>query len=330
MPASQLTVLFNTYPVAFDCPGGGEVQLLSCKAALERRGVRVLLFDQWAPQFDQADLAHFFSVQGGSIPFCAHVKRRGLPLALSPILWLGEKTYDYALGEIRELLHLCDLALPNSQAEGERLARFSGLPAERFAPIVNGVDERFLAPADPAPFREAFGVTGDFVLCVANIEPRKNQLGLLRAVAGLGLPVLLAGRVRDEAYWAACRAELPDNVRHLGPLEYAGELHRSAYAACSALALATRLETPGLAALEAAAQGAPLCLTREGCTEEYFGPLAEYVDPDDPADIRRGLLAALARKRGDALPRLVRQRYTWDHAAAQLEAAYRRILGREG
>ena len=75
-----MRVLFNTYPVAFDCPGGGEIQLLESKKALERVGLEVLLYNFWHPRFDDVDLVHYFSVQGGSMNFCSHVKRRGLPL----------------------------------------------------------------------------------------------------------------------------------------------------------------------------------------------------------------------------------------------------------
>jgi len=323
-----LRVLFNTYPLAFACPGGGEVQLQSCREALQRRGIIVELFDPWHPQFDQADVVHFFSVQGGSIPFCDYVKRRGLPLVLSPILWLGEDKHDYALEEIGALLRLCDLALPNSVEEGRLLATYYGLEDAKFVPIVNGADVRFHLPADPRLFRETYGVNGEFLLCLANIEPRKNQLQLIRAVRDLTMPVLLVGRIRDTVYWEACQQELPPNVRYLGPIEFASELHRSAYCACSLFVLPTRLETPGLAALEAAALGARICITREGCTREYFGEEASYVDPDDPADILRGIREALTRLRTDTLSRTVRKRYTWDRAAEQLASVYTRLTGK--
>ena len=187
--AMPLRVLFNTYPLAFACPGGGEVQLQSCREALQRRGIIVELFDPWHPQFDQADVVHFFSVQGGSIPFCDYVKRRGLPLVLSPILWLGEDKHDYALEEIGALLRLCDLALPNSVEEGRLLATYYGLEDAKFVPIVNGADVRFHLPADPRLFRETYGVNGEFLLCLANIEPRKNQLQLIRAVRDLTMDI---------------------------------------------------------------------------------------------------------------------------------------------
>ena len=38
------------------------------------------------------------------------------------------------------------------------------------------------------------------------------------------------------------------------------------------------METPGLAALEAAALGIPIIVTSEGCAKEYFGEIESYYD----------------------------------------------------
>jgi glycosyltransferase involved in cell wall biosynthesis len=86
------------------------------------------------------------------------------------------------------------------------------------------------------------------------------------------------------------------------------------------------METPGLAALEAAACGAKLALTREGCTEEYFGDYAVYLNPDDPGSIRQATEQALSREKRPELPEYIRQRYTWKKAAEQLLAVYRDVL----
>ena len=326
MAGQPLTILFNTYPVAFACPGGGEVQLSQYRRALERLGHRVVLYDQWHPQFKECDIVHYFSVQGWAAPFCHYARRQGKPVVVSTILWLGENKYDYDLTAIGQVLAACDLALPNSRGEGERLAAWYGLSPDKFVPVVNGVDEVFFTPGDPALFRSRFGINGPFILSIANIEPRKNQLRLIRASRDLAVQLVLMGRIRDTAYWEACQAAMHKAVRYLGPVDYASALHRAAYAACRAFILPTLLETPGLAALEAAAQGAPLCLTREGCTEEYFAEQALYVDSESEESIRDGLIAVQRETRSEARSRFVRERYTWDIAASQLETIYRRLL----
>lgn len=322
-----MRVLFNTYPVAFDCPGGGEIQLLKSREALQRAGVDVLLYDLWNPQFDHVDVVHYFSVQGGSMNFCDYVKRIGLPLLISPVLWLTPENRDLMpLGEIHALLHRCDRILPNSYAELEQLAGGFQVEQAKFSVTPNGIDAAFGEPADPQLFCRQFDQQRPFVLCVANIEPRKNQLRLIRAVADLDVDLILLGNVRDQAYWEACQAEGTTRVRYLGYLDHASCLLKSAYAACTAFVLPSLLETPGLAALEAAAQGTPIAITEVGCTREYFAELASYADPLDEVSIRASIVAAIERPRDNALRARILQHFTWDHTAETLIAAYAQAL----
>lgn len=323
-----LTILFNTYPVAFDCPGGGEVQLLKYMEHLEALGVRVLRFDPWnaKAQFDQADIVHYFSVQGGSWRFCCHVRDvRKLPLIISPIVWIDDPA-KYGMVEIGATLSMADHILPNSQAECDQLAALFNLAPSRFSPIVNGVDDIFFEASDPALFRERFGIHDPFVLCMGNIEERKNQLRLIEALTGTGLHLVLAGQDREAEYAARCRALADDTVHFIGKLEHGGALQRSAYAAAEVLALPSTLETPGLAALEAGAAGTRLALTEVGCAKEYFGNRAAYLAPYEVAGIRAAVLEALARPRSPALPALVRQKYTWRRAAEQLIKIYQSVI----
>lgn len=326
MKPPELKVLFNSYPVAFDCPGGGEVQLMECKAALERRGIIVLLYNQWEPQFNEVDVVHHFSVQGGATVFLHHAKRHGKPTCLSPILWLGENKYDYNLIETGNALKTCDIALPNSEIEGKKLAEWYQLPKEKFIPIVNGVDSIFFEPADPEIFRNYFNVQEPFLLSVGNIEPRKNQLSLIKASKDLGIKILMVGQIRDQAYWESCQAHLHKDIEHIGAVEFGSELHRSAYAGCQAFVLPSLLETPGLAALEAAAIGKPICITAEGCTREYFKDFALYVNSESIQSIRTGLIELDKYSESSERAAFVKGSYTWDKAAEQLEFAYKRLI----
>ena len=320
-----MRLLFNTYPAAFDCPGGGEVQLLECKAALERLGVEVLLYDQWNPQFEGVDAVHYFSVQGGSANFCEFVKRKGLPLLISPILWpTDENICAYPMEEIQSLLDLCDVILPNSAAEIDQLGAFFDLDPQKCVVVTNGVGDSFTSLAQSDMFREHLHLDGPFLLNVANIEPRKNQLALVQAVRGMDMPLILLGRVRDAAYFGECMRKGSNLVQYGGFLPYGSDLLKSAYHASEVFVLPSLLETPGLAALEAATQEARLVLTSVGSTREYFQGLVTYVNPYDPADIRAGIEAALVRKNDESLRRHVLENFTWDHAALSLVEAYKR------
>src|SRR5690606_26961532 len=92
-------------------------------------------------------------------------------------------------------------------------------------------------------------------------------------------------------------AEAGPNVTFLARLPHDGQLLASCYAACRCLVLTSLFETPGLVALEAAAQGVPLVLTDRGCTREYFGHHACYVSPLDWAAIRQAVESAATQPR---------------------------------
>ncbi len=325
--SSTVRVLFNTYPVAYACPGGGEIQLLKCKQALEALGVDVLLFDPWRPQFDRVDLVHYFSVQGGSMNFCDYAKRIGLPLAISPVLWLTPQNRPlFPLGEIRDLLHLCDRVLPNSRAECEQLAEAFDVDPDKCSVIPNGIDAEFGVLADPQLFRDHFHIAGRFLLNVGNVEPRKNQRLLAQVAAQLDLDLVLVGRVRDADYLDEVRRAGGSRVRYLGAFDHADPLLKSAYRACEVFVLPSLLETPGLAALEAAAQGAKIVITAEGAPREYFGVHAEYVDPASGVSLRAAIQRQLTARGDDRLRRIVLDNFTWTHAGKALADAYERML----
>lgn len=324
----SLSILFNTYPIAFGCPGGGEVQLLKYIEALESLGVTCLRYDPWnpVPQFITADIVHFFSVQGGSWPFCNYVRNvRKLPLIISPIIWIDDPA-KYGMGEIEALLRMSDHILPNSQAECDQLASLFNIAPSFFSPIVNGVDEIFFTQTSFSIFREHFDIQAPFVLCMGNIEARKNQLRLIEALKGTGIHLVLAGQEREADYAEQCHALSDSNVHFVGILEHGSELQRSAYAAAEALVLPSTLETPGLAALEAAAAGCRIAVTQEGCTREYFKDFAEYLDPCDTTSIRDAVQAAMHAPRRPEFSTFVKEHYMWKHAANQLIVVYHNLL----
>ncbi|WP_005028237.1 glycosyltransferase [Bilophila wadsworthia] len=328
---SPVTVLFNTYPVAFDCPGGGEIQLLQYEEHLAEQNIRVLRYDPWHPQFDYVDIIHYFSVQPGAWRFCWHVtEMRKMPLVISPIVWIREHKEHYPLWEIRSLMDMATAVLPNSRAECDQLIELFEVNPEKCTPIVNGVDDIFFKTVSASLFRETFSLTEPFILCMGNIESRKNQLRLIQAVKGLGLHLVLAGQDREADYAEHCRAVADETVHFVGRLEHKSELQRSAYAAASVLALPSSLETPGLVALEAGATGCRLALTSEGCTKEYFGDFACYLDYHKVDSIRTAIEKALTLPRSEQLSAFVKEKYTWHRAAQQLADVYHGILEHEG
>jgi glycosyltransferase involved in cell wall biosynthesis len=303
------------------------VQLLAYERHLVAAGTDVVRFDPWNPGFMDTDIVHYFSCVGGSSHFCAFVKQLGLPLVVSSSLWVTRETAaEFPIDEIRHQLFLADRVVTNSRTESAMLSELLGLPAAKFATVRNAVDERFLERADPGAFRRTFDIAEDFVLCVGNIEPRKNQLRLAQAMQGIeNATLVLAGGARDRDYLAAVRSAGGSRLRHVGSLEHAGDLIRSAYAACTVFALPSLFETPGLAALEAAAQGAPVVVTGEGSTREYFGTAARYVDPKSTASIASAISDALAQRLTRSAPSAFIPP-VWPDVVAELKSIYSKLV----
>jgi glycosyltransferase involved in cell wall biosynthesis len=309
--------------MAFHTPGGGEVQLLAYKKHLPTFGVDVSLFDPWNPRFLEHDIVHFYSCVGGSSHFCAFVKQLGLPLVVSSSLWITEQTKDhYPLSEIRAQLSLADRVITNSNMECETLSKVLELPREKFVTVYNGVEEDFFFRVDPNLFCEQFGIKGRFILNVGNIEPRKNQLRLAEAMEAFpDVQLILIGHARTPEYLEQVLQMGGKQVSYLGPLDHNSPLLRSAYSACDGFALPSTLETPGLAALEAGAQGASLVLTREGSTTEYFEKNAIFVDPLSSESIRQGIDRALTECPGTRDHNLARK-YAWSNTIRSLVDTY--------
>ncbi|AOJ09093.1 glycosyltransferase [Burkholderia mayonis] len=316
-----MKVLFATYPMAFHTPGGGEIQLLAYRKHLPAHGVDVTLFDSWNPRFLEHDVVHFFSCVGGSIHFCNFVKQLGLPLVVSSSLWVTEETkHLYPIGEIHHQFSLADRVVANSDIECDTLARVLELPRDKFVSVLNGVEPMFYDRQPASSFRDAFDLSDRFVLNVGNIEPRKNQLALVRAMKSFPeLKLVLIGHQRDPAYARACLDEGGDQTIYLGALPHESPLLRAAYAACEAFCLPSTLETPGLAALEAHAAGARIAVTRIGSTEEYFGGHVAYLDPSSVESIVQSIRQAMALERTAAQPN---RNLSWQAVLAPLKTLY--------
>jgi glycosyltransferase involved in cell wall biosynthesis len=323
--------------------------LLALGKALRSIGVAATIRAPEDDSLAEFDCLHLF----GSLPehrdTVALARRRGKPVVLSTIAWFdlaarwheglpplarARATVGYLLRAAlprwpdwrRRLYRSVDRLLPNSQAEADQLRELLAIPAQQIRVVPNGADPR-LAQAAPKPFHARYGLT-DFVLYAGRIEPRKNQLGFLRAMRGAGLPIVVLGDAvpGHQRYAEQCRAAADERVTFIGRIPHHDPLLASAYAACRCLALVSWFETPGLVALEAGMTGTPLVLTGRGATGEYFGRFATYVNPADDSAIRQAVLDAFDRPRDPRLAHHVATHYAWRAAAEAMLEVYRDVV----
>lgn len=350
-----LRIVFDTPPwFAYPTAGGASTKLAKLSEYLQRAGHDVDLFNKWSATATNADVYHYFSSSAAALSDIRFAKSQDLRVVVEPIYWvtvryllelpdlpltrrargvlhLALKAAAPGLLPQRRMLRLADLLIANSSAEADLLHRHFNVPASDIHVAFNAADRSFLH-SDPWPFTDRFGLT-DFVLCVGNIEPRKNQARLARAARQLGIPLVLIGNVlpHQGSYGAQVRAELAEGSLLLEGIQHEDPLLRSAYAAARVFALPSFAETPGKAALEAALAGTPVVVTKRGSAPDYFGDLAVYVDPNRVSSIRNGIVSGHQRRCRyvDAARAHILNNFTWETAAAQRVDAYWTVLRRD-
>lgn len=336
------------YPSAMQNPGGGEALLLKTKEYVEKLGVSARLFDMWNDRFQKGDLLHVFGSVKEALGLMEVAKSKGVKIVLSPIIWYNWQSSFWVPYSIKErflclvrqgvksmfpmmpsarkrMMELADLILASSEAEAEQIRRYFLIAPDRIKVVTYGADEAFL-DATPTFFEQRFGIK-NFILTVGRIEPRKNQLNLIRAMKGGQRPLVIIGEAvsHHQSYYNRCKDAADGNVYFLGALPQNSQELRSAFAACSVFTLPTWFETPGLAALEAALSGAKIVITRAGATREYFGDFVDYIDPADIQDIRNKIEVAYQRSKTTVLRDYVSKRYLWQHMAEQTIRAYQKL-----
>ena len=331
-------VLLHAPSFVFQAPGGGENQLIQTGRHLEEVGVPVRLFSGWTDRLEDGPAAPSLrdvarGARAGAGGACGGDSGRAVAdlLVRTPRLAALERHPVRKLASLaawglrciapaipswrRELLRLADLVLPNSRSEATQLVRLFGVARERIRVVPNGVLPS-TGLASPELFRQRWR-GGPFVLSVGRIEPRKNTLGLIRAMGPLVLPLVLIGEAPPghRRYEEECRRAGRDGVVWLGRLDHHDPLLASAYAAARVFALPSWFETPGLAALEAALAGCSVVITPFGSTREYFGDHVEYARPNRVAEIRRAVSKCWDDGPDPRLARLIASRYLWPTVA---------------
>ncbi len=192
----------------------------------------------------------------------------------------------------------------------------------RYVPLGVGVSARGTSFTE---LQARYRLPDRFVLFVGTLEPRKNLVGLVAAVAQL--PDLGLVVVGPAGWGADTPTLLGERARFLG---FVGGAELSGlYCAATVFCYPSFWEGFGLPILEAMAHGAPVVTSRGGATEEVAGDAAVLVDPHDPSAIAAGIRAA--HERANELAGAGRARaagFTWEATAAATLDAYREVMER--
>jgi glycosyltransferase involved in cell wall biosynthesis len=225
-----------------------------------------------------------------------------------------------------------------SQATADDVKRYFKIPESRV--IWNGIDHTLFRPLPPsqitAALAQSFNQTNPYFLYLARLEhPGKNHVRLIEAFEKF----VAANPTRQEdllfggADWHGAEeihrriAESPcrDRIRSLGfvckpslPVLYGG---------ATAMVYPSLFEGFGLPPIEAMACGCPVVCSPRGSLQEVAGDAARMIDPEDVADITKGLewVSVTAAGRTELIRHGIAHaaRFNWESAARSVMQIYR-------
>ncbi len=347
-----------------DTPGGDTIQIKMTAKYLHELGVSVDICPANTKQdYNKYSLIHFFNIIrpddilphiNHDVPFVVstifvdyseyeRLNRTGIAGALFRFFAPGVIEYIKAVARwakngdeikssyylthghdasIRKIAARAKLLLPNSHSEYKRFRNYINLDV-KYRKVVNAIDTKTFD--DQAVSNELYR---DHVLCVGRIEGRKNQLNLIKAMQGTGIPLTIIGKASPNhvGYYEECKA-LAAKTTNVSFIEHISHNDLvKIYAAAKVHVLPSWFETTGLSSLEAGAMGCNLVVTRKGDTEEYFSDMAYYCDPADIDSIRTQVVKAFQEEVNPRLKKHILENCTWQLAAEQTLEAYREVL----
>ena len=181
----------------------------------------------------------------------------------------------------------------------------------------------------------AAGIAPDtrFFLYVGGIAPHKNLDALADAVEQMpfGVRIVIAGDYEHDSFLSSYPALQARADR--GRVTFTGRLEDEAVAALMRLAQALVLpsfdEGFGLPAIEAAASGGAVIVTRNSAMPEVLGDAAIYIDPYDTSTVSRAMTDVLSnadlRASLSAKAAARAREWTWAAAARRLIAMFEEL-----
>ncbi len=211
-----------------------------------------------------------------------------------------------------------------------------GIDSRKITVVYEGANEEFFPDDDPTATHAITG-TDTYLLCVGQLQPRKNNLNLIRAFSMIapqfvGLKLVFVGRPVSDAYLQ----ELHNAVKETGVADSVVFAHavdniglRKLYTRAECLVYPSLFEGFGLPILEAFQCGTPVITSNTSSLPEVAGEAGLLVDPYLPEDIAKAMKLFLSdsdlrQKLRAAIP-LQLQKFSWEKAAQETLNVYENL-----
>jgi glycosyltransferase involved in cell wall biosynthesis len=253
-----------------------------------------------------------------------------LPRCFEPAL------LDYLVANVPRAVERADWVLADSESTRQDVIELLKMPAERVSVLYPGVEARFRPMTDARALervRAKYGLPERFVLSVGTIQPRKNYVRLIEALACMeagDVSVVIVGgkgwlyqdlfdRIQDQ--------RLGERVIFPGYVE--DKDLPAVYNLADAFALPSLYEGFGIPPLEAMSCGTPVVVADNSSLPEVAGDAALLVDAEDTEALADALTRVLSDSmlRQGMIERGIRQasRFTWQEAARTLRSTYEHV-----
>lgn len=233
------------------------------------------------------------------------------------------------LKQQKELLEYADIVIASCDSEKKKILEDFKVSEKKIKVIPYCINTKETI-GNYKLFKQKYKLS-DFILCVGRIEPKKNQLKLLKALRDIKIPIVFVGSLSSyhKSYvnkFLKLIKKFP-NVKYLNYLDK--KMLLSAYAAARVHVLPSWFEAPGLVSMEAAINNCNIVTTNQGYAKDYFGNFAWYCDPNSISSIRKAVLEAYSKDNSNNLKNKIIDKYTWEKVMPNIIEMYKKLYSND-
>jgi glycosyltransferase involved in cell wall biosynthesis len=178
-----------------------------------------------------------------------------------------------------------------SERTKQDLIELLDVPAEKIRVIYQSCDDSFqkeFSTQFKQEVRTKYSLPTKYLLNVGTIEPRKNLMLVVQALANLPAEISLVVIGKPQAYAAEVKAEI-ERLKLAARVVFLQDVSflelPVIYQLAEVFVYPSRYEGFGIPVIEALNCGVPVVAATGSCLEEAGGPDSVYVDPDDPLSL---------------------------------------------
>ncbi|MFA6006385.1 MAG: glycosyltransferase family 1 protein [Candidatus Paceibacterota bacterium] len=207
--------------------------------------------------------------------------------------WAKARSQTLLDNKLAAMIKNCRKFIAVSEFTKRDLVQYTNLAPEKISVIYEAANSDFYPDADRVHVERVYGLT-NFILCVGQLQPRKNTLGLIEAYAGLpaslrkNFSLVFVGQYREREYKEKVEAlikklRVNDHIVFLGGMKQA-EM-RKLYSCAYISTFPSLFEGFGLPVVESIACGTPVIVSNTSSLPEVAGTSCLLVDPHNVSQI---------------------------------------------